>query len=132
MEEELRARLVAAVETLVPAGQIVWSQRVGPVLPAIVLHRITGRPDYTMRGPSGLMDSIVQIDCWGSSAMSVLTVSRAVKAALSAWGGGLISRVFVENERSSFEQAEGANGAVEPSEFHRVSLDFRVWHHDAN
>lgn len=132
MEEALRARLVAtaAVTDLVPAARIIWSQRLGPALPAIVLHRITGRPDYHLQGPSGLVDSLVQIDCWGASFASATSCARAVRDALSAYGEGLISRCFIENQRSSFEKGEGATGSTTPTDFHRSSLDVRVWHSD--
>lgn len=132
MEEALRAHLLAtaAVTALVPAERIVWNQRIGPALPAISLHRITGRPDYHLQGPSGLVDSLVQVDCWGASFASVTAVARAVQAALSAHAGGVISRCFIENLRSSFEKGDGATGASTPTDFHRSSLDVRVWHSD--
>lgn len=130
MEEALRARLVASagVTALVPASGIVWGRRIG--LPAIVLHRITGRPDQTMTGPSGLVDSVVQIDCWASTYSAAMGMGRAVKAALAGTRTETLRSAFVENERADFEMGDGTAGSSAPANYHRTSLDVRVWHHE--
>jgi hypothetical protein len=131
LEEGLRAFLKAdsAITALV-GSRIDWNVRPqASGLPAVVLHRITGRRDYTMGGRSGLVDSVVQIDCWGSTYAAAKAVSRAVVLRLDELRLPPY-QAFVEDERDTFDQAP-APGADGSTEFHRASLDVRVWHSEA-
>lgn len=127
MEEELRNRLLAAtaLADLVPPDRIVWGQRQG--LPAVALWRVSGRPDYHLKGASGLVDSVVQIDCWGSSYGEAKSVAREVRAVLSGLSDAVFRSIFIENERDGFEAGDGAPDGSTPSNFYRTSLDVRVW-----
>ncbi|MCR5874365.1 DUF3168 domain-containing protein [Phenylobacterium sp. J426] len=127
MEDELRARLLAATAlvALVPAERIAWSRRRG--MPAVALWRVSGRPDYHLKGASGLVDSVVQIDCWGSTYEQAKNIARAVKVALSGFSDAVFRGVFIENERDGFEAGDGAPSSGAPSNFFRTSLDVRVW-----
>ncbi|MGF7161285.1 hypothetical protein FHS85_002920 [Rhodoligotrophos appendicifer] len=115
------------------------SDRVFPVVrpqawlrPAIVITKISGLPDYTNDGPSGLASSRYQVDCWADTYAAATDVSRAVKAALSGMDvqggdGGTPERMwrlrggFVEGERESAESDTGG------SLLFRVSLDLIIW-----
>lgn len=128
MEEALRAYLLgssgltALVSTRVQWGVLAQSM----AYPAVVLTRIDGLPDYAMDGPTGLVSSRVQADCWGETYASVKAVARQVKARISgvdATQSGVVLRGgFIEGERDSFEVGAGA------ADLFRVSLDFIIWH----
>lgn len=128
MEEALRARLVstAAVTALVQAKSIVWGKRIG--LPAVALFLVAGRPDYHLKGRSGLASSVVQVDCWASSYVAARNLAAAVRQALDGATADPLRGLSIEAERSTSETGDGAPGATGPSDFYRVSLDVRVWH----
>ena len=128
MEEALSAYLLAdAGLTALVENRVNWNARPqAQASPSVVLTRVGGTRDYTMSGASGLVESRIQIDCWGKSFGSSIGVSRAVTAALSGLqttiGGIRLHGSFLESERQSYEQGSGGE------DFHRVSLDFIIWH----
>lgn len=131
MKEALRSCLIddSAVVALV-SSRVAWGARPrAAALPSIVLHLIDSNPDYTMSGPSGLVPSRVQVDCWGATYASATNVSRAVKSALSGLrdtiDGVEFQGVFVVGERDLPDEGTDAEDI-----FHRVSLDFKIWHSD--
>jgi len=127
MEEALRTHLAsdAGVSSLV-SDRIVWSSRPqGEALPCIVLHRITGARDYHLMGRSGLVESLVQIDCWAATWLAAKGVGRAVVDALDSLVTTPFQKGFVTSERDTFEVDADGRG------FHRTIIEARVWHEDA-
>ena len=128
MEEALIDWLLAdsAIETIA-GDRINWNvTKQGSGKPSLVLTRVTGIPDYHMQGPSGLVRSLVQADCWATKYETALALGRAAKARLSGIGAAEVDgfqKVSVINERHGFEP-----GAETAEQFHRVSLDFELWH----
>ena len=130
MEEALREHLLAdgAITALV-ARRIAWNARPqGSGLPAICVHRITGRRDNHMTGRSGLVETLIQVDCWAGGYLETLTLRDAVIAALDGLTLHPFQRAFVESERSSLEKGDAPQGSARTVDFHRTSLDVRVWH----
>lgn len=130
MEAALIARLLGAAGVTALVGQrINWSRRVqGEALPAIVLHRIDGGRDYHTQGPSGLIESRVQVDCWGKSYGSAKAVARQVEAAVSGarfiQGAIRFDAILIVDERDdSFD---------ETTPIFRTSLDLAVHHASAS
>jgi len=141
MEEALRAYLLgssgltALVSTRVQWGTLAQSA----AYPAVVLTRIDGLPDYAMDGPTGLVSSRIQAECWAETYAAAKAVARQVKARISGVdtvvddGGsppvvlGALRGGFIEGERDSFEVGYGATGLSSIRLF-RVSLDFIIWH----
>lgn len=127
MEAALLARLLATAGiTALVSQRINWSRRPqGETLPAIVLHRIDGAPDYHLTGASGLVESRVQVDCWGSSYGSAKTVARQVEAAVSGarftQGSIRFDAILILDERDS--TFDDNNTAI-----FRTSLDLAVHH----
>lgn len=128
MEEALVEWLLAdtAITALVER-RINWSERPQTTaLPALVLHRITGVRDFHMQGPSGLVRSVVQADCWGRTHKEAVNLSRSVRARLNGIGRNDIASfqsVQLQNERQTFETGAGA-----AERYYRTSLDFELWH----
>lgn len=128
MEQTLVTYLLAATGLTGLVGtRIWWTERPQKdrALPAIVLHRITGIRSYSFQGASGLVQSRVQFDCLADTPDDAMAVRDAVVVLLSgahfADTGTEAQGCFLEDERHDFEK-EGAE------RFHRVSLDFLIWH----
>lgn len=87
--------------------------------PYVVLHRIGGAEGYTLKGPDGLQQGRVQVDCYAPSEADATKVSRVVIAALGGYRGGGFRGVFHAGTRNSRE-----GGSNEAERLFRVSLDF--------
>lgn len=129
MEEALRTALAGDGTVAALAGtRIHWSERPqGSVLPTIVLHRIAGGRDYHGAGASGLVRSLVQVDCWAATYTDAKALARATAAAVSGLAstisGTELQGVFIRSER---DMAPEPGGGAE--RYHRVSLDLEIWH----
>jgi len=124
MEAALIAKLLASVSVTALVGQrINWVRRPqGDALPCIVLHRIDGAPDVHHGGRSGLVQSRVQVDCWGSSYGSAKAVARAVENAITAQtftqGATRFDVILIADERdTTFD---------ETTPLFRTSLDLMI------
>jgi hypothetical protein len=131
MEAALLAKLLAtAGVTALVSTRINWTRRPqGEALPCIVLHRIDGTPDYHHGGASGLVESRVQVDCWGASYKTAKGVARAVEAAVTAQtftqGAIRFDVILIADERdSTFDE--------KPDTLFRTSLDLMVRHASAS
>lgn len=127
MEVQLTARLLSEESlTAVVDDRITWLRRdQGGATPAIVLHRIDGAPDYHSLGPSGLVESRVQADCWGATYAEAKAAATALKAVMSgarfAQGVVRFDAVFVIDERDqTFDETGGA--------IYRTSVDLNIHH----
>lgn len=127
MEEQLAGYLLAdnAITALV-GQQVRWQVRPqASSLPALVLHHISAVRRYTNGGPSDLVTSRVQTDCWALTYEGALALSRAVRARLSGvreqLNGIDVQGIFLDSE--SHEYDPDAQEKV-----HRVRFDFEIWH----
>ena len=128
MEEDLTALFLADAGISAEAGDRVnWAERPQEEsLPAVILWKIGGSRDMTMDGPSGLVESRLQVDCWAADALTAKRLALAVINLLqnfkhSVHGGTSFQGGFIDGERDSFENEAG-------SAYHRVTLDARIWH----
>lgn len=96
---------------------------------AIVMFLISSPPDYTMSGPSGLVQSRVQIDCRAATKPEAKAAANAVMAKLSGYRGRLANTifggVFKLSERSRHEKPSGSE------EFYTASADYQLSHGSA-
>ena len=101
MEELLLARIKGATAVAaLAATRVNWNLRPqNGSLPAVTLKVISAPGDYTLAGPSGLIQARVQIDSWGTSYGSARALQRAVRACVDGWKSGAILGVFVDSER---------------------------------
>ena len=126
MEEVLRAQLLAAPSVAALVGtRVDWGVRSqGAVMPALVLHQISGVPQTNLAGASGWSSDRVQADCWGRTFKSARDVADAASRTLHtlrATLSGMKIRVFVIDRRSDSDS--DVTGPV-----FRTSLDLMVWH----
>jgi hypothetical protein len=130
MKEALLSKLLGALGVTGLVGdRISWALRPRrDALPAIALHLISAPRDYHMAGPSGLVTSRVQVDCWAQSAANATAVSRAVNAAI----GGMRETVDGVEFQGAFLETEtdmtDDEGATPDEVLYRVSMDFFIWH----
>ena len=125
MQEDLIAYILAdAGVSAAVSNRVFWTQRKqGSALPAVVLTTISSRRDYAMGGPSGLVESRVQVDSYGETYAAAKSAARSVITLLSGakvvHGSTQFDGAFVDGERDSFES--------DPNSF-RVSVDLLIWH----
>lgn len=122
MEEALHGHLAdnAPLAVLVGAA-IQWAVREAP--PSVVLHLIDAPADQTLKGPSGLVQARVQIDCWSTTFLGAKAIGDAVRAAMPAIqqvvsGVRFNSCVEIDLERTTAGEP--------PNLLHRTRIDFRV------
>ena len=128
MQEALTALLLAdtAIAGLTGGGdRLYWNVgEQGKPDPMAVLYLISGVPDYHMQGPSGLVESRVQIDCRAGTVAEALALARAIEARLSGYRGtrdGIkFMGVFKQSERARFD-AEPKPGT------HMHSADYQLF-----
>lgn len=119
MEEALTALLAS-----VASGRRYWGRapQVEP-RPYVVLSRASGVRDYHMQGPSGFVQSRVQIDCYADKYTEAKATGLAVRDALSGYAGGDIQLIQIDSERDL-----PAADAGEVTHLFRVSIDLIVSH----
>jgi hypothetical protein len=127
MEESLVSYLLASSGLAALVGtRVYWTRAPQNVAkPYAALQRVSGNRDYHMLGPSGLVESRVQIDCYAVTALTAEALARAVDAALSGWHADDIRGVF----RDSMRDLPTDTGSGETAA--RVSLDYII-HHQEN
>lgn len=159
MEEALRDYLLTQPALVALVGQkirwVVSSQ--SDAGSRIVLAKVSSVPAYHTAGQSDLADSRVQVDCYAETALTALSIARAVKAAIPKAPFTTISdyiaamNALLLEDGLSILQEDGFSilletaGSIDFSLFqlserqsyedptpshrvHRVSIDFQVWH----
>lgn len=127
----------AAVSALVGTGA---SARIYPQIaaqgaakPYLVYQLISGEHGHHLRAASGLVQSRVQIDSYGSTYSGAKTLADKVRLALDGQLAGTlgsgsytasIRSITLENEQDGFDNPRdgGALG------IHRVIQDYSIWH----
>ena len=127
MEEALRDYLLTKTAIVALVGQkirwVVSSQ--SDAGSRIVLAKVSSVPAYHTSGQSDLADSRVQVDCYAETALTALSIARAVKAGIPKTpftAGGVDFSLFQLSERQTYEDPTPSHRV------HRVSIDFQVWH----
>lgn len=129
MEEQLRALIAGDSGVVDLVGKSVhW--RLSPqsaAVPFVNLSMISGERDYHMTGPSGLVSSRVQVDCWADRYSAAKAIARAVESAVSGFSGPMGTIIFdsimIDADRDDDFPATGDTGTR-----FRVSLDLNIWH----
>lgn len=112
MKHALRAAIISAVGPGVP---VAWGVLPSPLLPAVVLNRISETAGITHSGESSLRDVIAQIDCYAATYDAADALWSAVHAAVRDFGGELLG---------VSDSVEG--GAGDASRPFRASADYRL------
>lgn len=94
--------------------------------PYAVMQRITGIRDNHFQGPSGLVESRVQIDLYDKTYDGVAVMARSVVSSLSGRRIGIIQAIFVDSERDL-----PAADAGDVKQLFRKSLDIIIHHKES-
>lgn len=130
----IRARLltITAVTALVNARVWtgpVWPQNPGPTLPALKVLDVVSIETPQLKGSSGLLQALIQLDILASSRASALTVEAAIRgdgagSALDFWSGQVgspplvISTVLPDGRSEDFVPS--------PNDEWRIMREYRV------
>ncbi|SDF91442.1 hypothetical protein [Alloyangia pacifica] len=117
MQEHLYALLSGAVSFTVAWGSL--GSGVG--LPRASIFRTSGARDMHLQG-TGLMQTRVQIDCYGATVEDAHAAESEIRSVLEGYRGGPILGIFLEAVRDGFED--------DTQLLQRVSLTFAVRHRD--
>lgn len=117
MREHLYDLLSGSLSFTVAWGSL--GQDVG--LPRASIYRTSGARDMHLQG-TGLMETRLQIDCYGATVEQVGAAEAEIRSVLEGYQGGPVQGVFLESTRDGFED--------DAQLLQRVSLTFAVWHRD--
>ena len=125
MEEHFRAILTGSASvTAITSTRIDYGETgQGKPNPRIVLWTIGDNEGHTMRGPDGLSQGRVQVDCYGDTYAAAKLLSRAVRTSLDGYTDANFQGIFHAGTRDFREG--GSNEVTRPF---RVSLDFITNH----
>lgn len=119
MEQDLRARLTLAL----PGVPVEWGwSGQGAGAPRVVLQLISEVTNYTQDGPSGYVQSRVQIDVYSLTYKQGCEVVGYIDSALSGLRAGLILGAFKAGRRDSPPDL-GAGETLA-----RISVDYMIHH----
>lgn len=128
MEEAFRALLTgdAGVAALC-STRVYWDEiPQAASAPLVVLFRISGVPDYSTAGATGLVMSRVQANCRADTKAAAIGLARAVEAKLSGFSGtqsGIrFKPILLAMHRSRFVKPDAAES------YYVEELDFEIWH----
>lgn len=129
MEEAFRALLLAntAFMALITSDGVAFSDAPqNRTYPLVTMMTVSGSQGHTMKGPDGLFQGRVQVDCLAVTMKQAKQLARAVVTALdghrsSAGSGPRFLGIFHDSTRDGREG--GTNEADRPF---RSSLDFLV------
>ena len=124
MEEAFRALLTAyaPLMALISADRVVFGDALqARAYPLVTMLTVSGAEGMTMRGPDGLLEGRVQVDCYATSMAEAKRIARLVVTALNGRRSGGFLGIFHETTRDGREG--GTNDADRPF---RTSLDFMI------
>ena len=100
--------------------------------PYAVMQRITGFRDRHFQGPSGLVESRVQIDCYDKTYAGAASMARSVNALLSGRRVGIIQAIFIDSERDlpAADAGDSKQGSSVTYLF-RKSVDIIIHHKES-
>lgn len=121
--EELMTDLLASLA----GGKRFWLRAPqGTKPPYAVMQRITGFRDQHFQGPSGLVESRVQIDCYDKTYAGVVAMARSVNALLAGRRVGIVQGIVIDSERDL-----PAADAGEVQHLFRKSVDIIIHHKES-
>ena len=96
-----------------------------PTYPLILFSKVTGMRDHHLQGPSGLAHPRFQVEAWATTYDAAKTLANAIREALDGYKGTVgtvvIGSILIESERDFYEDAVS---------FHRVIMDWFIWHRE--
>lgn len=104
----------------------------GEPYPYLVLNRVSGIHDYTMGGPSGFVQTRVQIDVYSDSWPSVFSTAQAAQTLLSGFSGvhgsTRFQGIFIDSVRDLSSGDAGQSSDRPTTPLYRISIDIMIHH----
>jgi hypothetical protein len=128
-EADVRTLILRPAVVDLIVDRVIWEELPGAtVRPCVCVWYITGEGGYTMDGPSGLNQTMIQIDVWGDTFPAARAVRDAIQDGIDAYRGVIgstdIQGVFFRGIRGGNEPSDGAPA----QRYSRQSLDAEIWH----
>ncbi|MEW7009491.1 tail completion protein gp17 [Lentilitoribacter sp. EG35] len=96
-------------------------------LPAVLLSKVSAPRDYHMAGPSNLIQSRFQCDCYGDDYRSAKLTARALMSVVNGYkgtqSGVVVQLISIDGERDGNETESAADRHL-----FRTSIDLLIWH----
>ncbi len=92
-------------------------------LPAVVYTRISGGGEYTLTGEIDSYYSTWQLSVWASTYTAALTLAATIRAALTAYSGGVLRHIAILDESDLYDWTEKMDVAAR---FGR-RMDIGIW-----
>jgi len=118
-EESLVARLTATAGVTSLVGTRIYPMQAPQtaVLPLVTYQRISTVRPGSLRGPVGLADPRIQVDCWAESYSAVKVLADQVRRSLDGYANGdVVALILGEHDLLDDDGRR-----------HRVSQDYSVW-----
>lgn len=127
MEAHLISTLLTDAGVSLAVGSRIYPMTApqGTPLPRVTVQKISAVRTYTTQGQADLVESRVQVDCWGRSFGEAKEAARAVIAAMSGLKDQFFSGIFIDGERDFFDAPPNTSERV-----YRTSVDLMLWHRD--
>ena len=128
MEARLISTILADARVALVVGSRVYPVTApqGTPLPRITVQKISAVRTYHVQGQTDLVESRVQVDCWGRSFSEAKDAARAIITALSGYRDDFFSGVFIDGERDFFDAPSNTSERI-----YRTSVDLIIWHPEA-
>ncbi len=100
----------------------------GTAMPAVTYMQIPSRRDDTLGGPTGLVQSRWQFNCWASTTAEARTVASALRQAISGYSGsgtGVVIQVIMAPDQEIDISANPAGKNV--ARRYGKTQDFEIW-----
>jgi hypothetical protein len=118
-EESLVARLNATSGVTALVASRIYPMEIpqGAVMPAIAYQRISTFRPGSLRGPVGLADPRIQVDCWADTYAVAKAVAQAVRQSLDGYASDGVAAIIL-----------GEHDLVNPDGLRKcVTQDFSFW-----
>lgn len=118
-EQQVRAVLVghAGVTAIIHGRVFPLLIPEGTPLPCVTFQRVSGTPENTLAGHSGLEEVMLQIDCWSATYGGAKALAKQLRAAMASASFGN----HLDQDRDLYDG--------DPNHIiYRVSCDYRCWH----
>lgn len=103
-------------------------------LPAVSFFRVSAGRTRTMSGPTGLVSSRFQVNCWAATKDAAVALSESIRAGtddfsgtMGGVGGAAVQLATIENEG---DLTEASPGTEQQSEW-GVRFDLMLWYEEA-
>jgi len=94
--------------------------------PSISVQRVHGQHHNNLTGPSGLVEALIQIDCWGKVYNNAKLLAEAVRIAMLDFSGTQFGTNGIQSDLESDRDLPDPTTGI-----YRVMLEYRIFYQEA-